>query len=302
MLFKVDQFRPNSDGTFLYSFALSGANTASGKWLMTTIYDAARLTVNFTVRQTSIELPIVISDIQLTDISGAPVPNIRVGSQSALSLSTANLKTTPQSVVIILQIERSDGSTEYLSWQTSTIGAGQSMNSGFGWTPTSVGQYKVKVFAWQAINNPVPLADPSILNISVNDSADTETGLPGYNQTVVSIGDVRLLADIAATPGQKSLGLGVRHNMTEAEGMLFPFDMEAPHGFWMSGMKFPIDIIWLDADKKVVHIEPNLQPCTSTLDCPTYSPEKNALYVLETVAGFSERHNVTIGTQTEFEV
>ncbi|MGI0020187.1 MAG: DUF192 domain-containing protein [Nitrososphaera sp.] len=127
-------------------------------------------------------------------------------------------------------------------------------------------------------------------------------GLPGYNQTVVSIGDVRLLADIAADPNQKSLGLGVRNNMTEAEGMLFPFESEAPHGFWMNGMKFPIDIIWLDAGKKVVHIEPDLKPCPSVLDCPNYTPDRNSMYVLETVAGFSERHNVTVGTQAEFEL
>jgi uncharacterized membrane protein (UPF0127 family) len=127
-------------------------------------------------------------------------------------------------------------------------------------------------------------------------------GLPGYNQTVVSIGDARLLADIAATPDQKSLGLGVRSNMTEAEAMLFPFESEAVHGFWMNGMKFPIDIIWLDAGKKVVHIEPGLQPCQTSLNCPTYSPEKSAQYVLETVAGFSQRHNVTVGTQAQFEL
>lgn len=127
-------------------------------------------------------------------------------------------------------------------------------------------------------------------------------GLPGYNQTVVSIGDVRLLADIAADPNQKSLGLGVRNNMTEAEGMLFPFESEARHGFWMNGMKFPIDIIWLDSGKKVVHIEPDLKPCPSVLDCPNYVPDSNAMYVLETVAGFSERHGVIVGTQAEFEL
>lgn len=127
-------------------------------------------------------------------------------------------------------------------------------------------------------------------------------GLPGYNQTVVSIGDVKLLADIAADPNQKSLGLGVRSNMTEAEGMLFPFEREGSYSFWMSGMKFPIDIIWLDAGKKVVHIEPDLKPCPSVLDCPTHTPDRNAMYVLEIVAGFSERHNVTVGTQAEFEL
>ena len=90
--------------------------------------------------------------------------------------------------------------------------------------------------------------------------------------------------------------------MTEAEGMLFPFESEARHGFWMNGMKFTIDIIWLDAGKKVVHIEPYLQPCPSVLDCPTHTPDRNSMYVLETVAGFSEKHGVNVGTQAEFEL
>lgn len=127
-------------------------------------------------------------------------------------------------------------------------------------------------------------------------------GLPGYNQTIVEIGGVRLLADIADTSQKKGLGLGVRDNMTETEAMLFPMEVEAQHGFWMNGMKFPIDIVWLGSDKKVVHIEENLQPCPNVLDCKTYTPDRNALYVLETVAGFTERHNVTVGMQAEFEL
>ena len=126
-----------------------------------------------------------------------------------------------------------------------------------------------------------------------------EGGLEGYNQTVVYISGVGLLADIADTPEKKTVGLGVRESMDEGEAMLFPFETEGRHSFWMQGMKFPIDIIWLDSDKTVVHIEPQLAPCTP-LDCPSYQPDQNAMYVLETVAGFSEKWGVTEGTTTEF--
>ena len=67
-------------------------------------------------------------------------------------------------------------------------------------------------------------------------------------------------------------------------------------------MKFPIDIIWLDNDGKVVHIEQNLKPCVSVFICISYSPNTDSQYVLETVAGFTQRHNVSIGTDIDFEL
>lgn len=129
-----------------------------------------------------------------------------------------------------------------------------------------------------------------------------EGGLEGYDQTVVYISDIGLLADIADTPEKKSLGLGVRDSMGEGEAMLFPFDVEGRHSFWMHGMKFPIDIIWLNSDKTVVHIEHSLEPCPNSLQCPSYNPDVDAKYVLETVAGFSEKRGVVEGTKADFQI
>ena len=70
-------------------------------------------------------------------------------------------------------------------------------------------------------------------------------------------------------------------------------------------MKFPIDIIWLDSNGGVTHIEHSLNPCppaSSNLACPTYFPEKDSLYVLETVSGFSMKHNVRLGSHVSFEL
>ena len=124
----------------------------------------------------------------------------------------------------------------------------------------------------------------------------------GYRQVNVEVNGLILVADVAATDEQKTKGLAVKNSLAENEAMLFVFDNEAQHTFWMKNMKFPIDIIWIGSDKRVVHIEHNLQPCSSELLCPTYKPVADSLYVLETVAGFAERHGITKGTPVDFEL
>jgi uncharacterized protein len=131
---------------------------------------------------------------------------------------------------------------------------------------------------------------------------EASSGTNGYRQIPIKINGFVLTADIAATDEQKRMGLSVKSSLAENEAMLFVFDNEAQHPFWMKDMKFPIDIIWIDSDKTVVHIEHNLPPCESGLLCPSYTPIQDSLYVLETVAGFTERHGVTRGTLVDFEL
>jgi uncharacterized protein len=94
--------------------------------------------------------------------------------------------------------------------------------------------------------------------------------------------------------------LVIKDQLKENEGMLFVYQLPAKYTFSMRGMKFPIDIIWLDNARKVIHIEHSLEPCPSDIDCPKFIPSAAALYVLETIAGFSNRHDVKIGTQIDF--
>ena len=84
--------------------------------------------------------------------------------------------------------------------------------------------------------------------------------------------------------------------------MLFVFEDSAKYSFWMKDMKFLIDIIWLDNDGKVVHIEQNLQPCVLVLICPNYIPNTDSQYVLETATEFTQRYNISVGTDIDFEL
>jgi uncharacterized membrane protein (UPF0127 family) len=79
--------------------------------------------------------------------------------------------------------------------------------------------------------------------------------------------------------------------------MLFVFDRPDTYSFWMKDMNFPIDIIWLSSDMKVVYTKKNARP---ELYPEIYIPKEKAKYVLEVVAGFSDKNNLQEGDSVLF--
>lgn len=114
---------------------------------------------------------------------------------------------------------------------------------------------------------------------------------------------ITINAETAITPAEQTKGLMFREKLDENKGMLFIFQQEAKHTFWMANTKIPLDIIWLDKDKRVIYIEEDVKPCTTikTL-CNTYKPNKNSLYVLEINAGQVKRNNIKIGDVGKFDI
>ena len=100
-------------------------------------------------------------------------------------------------------------------------------------------------------------------------------------------------AELAETMEERSQGLMYRERLEEGEGMLFVFETESTHSFWMKNTLIPLDMIWIGKDMRVVHIE-HAVPCT-TENCKSYTPNKPALYVLETNAGFAEKNGIKVG-------
>ena len=112
--------------------------------------------------------------------------------------------------------------------------------------------------------------------------------------TRIMFGGVVLTVEIAVTPADQQKGLSDRDSMAPDRGMLFVFNSEEMWGFWMKGMRFSLDMIWFDSQKRSVFIEQGLPPCTPQ-NCPIYTPPVNAMFVLEVNAGFVKAHNVVIG-------
>jgi len=123
-----------------------------------------------------------------------------------------------------------------------------------------------------------------------------------YRLASITINGFNLLADVPITTDQFHKGLDIKNHIKENQGMLFIFKEPGKKtlSFWMHGMKFPIDIIWFDNNSNVVKIERNLPPCITDLACPSYSPDKDSLSVLETTANFTEKHNIKIGTHMNY--
>jgi len=106
--------------------------------------------------------------------------------------------------------------------------------------------------------------------------------------------------EIAKTPQKLKKGLMFRKDLKENQGMLFIFEKEDIYPFWMKNTLIPLDIIWLDSNKKIVYIEKNAQPCKENNVCLTITPDKKAKYVLEVLGGVSQKINLKIEDKASF--
>ena len=128
---------------------------------------------------------------------------------------------------------------------------------------------------------------PSLTDVQANSTAQ-----------IVIAGTV-LTVELALTPSAQEKGLSGQSSLPKDHGMLFVFSHEDYWSFWMSDMKFPLDIIWFNSAHKVVWTEPNLQPCSPSI-CTIITPEGQAMYVLEVNAGFVSANHIEIGTMFSF--
>ena len=88
---------------------------------------------------------------------------------------------------------------------------------------------------------------------------------------------------VVSTVHERERGLMDYESLGENEGMLFGFQEEGKHNFWMKNMSFPIDIIWINKNLEVVGFVENAIPCVG--ECSIYDSYQNSLYVLEINAG-----------------
>lgn len=73
---------------------------------------------------------------------------------------------------------------------------------------------------------------------------------------VTSKGKFRYALEIAASAEQQECGLMYRKTMKRGAGMIFPFTPPRPASFWMENTPLPLDLIFVDADNRVLTIAP----------------------------------------------
>lgn len=110
-------------------------------------------------------------------------------------------------------------------------------------------------------------------------------------------------AELADTAQKRAQGLMYRSTLARDRGMLFTFGDSQLWAIWMKNTRIPLDILWLDEKKTIVHIERNVPICTRVDDgCPTYQPNQNAAYVLELAAGVADELKLMPTTKLQFTI
>lgn len=117
----------------------------------------------------------------------------------------------------------------------------------------------------------------------------------------VRLGSIAYAAQLASTDAEREKGLSGVAALEPNEAMLFVFDEDHEWGIWMKDMEISLDIIWLDANREVVHIVRNAPPDDAS-EPKTYFPTVPARYVLEVPAGSAQANAIYIGDKAEFDI
>ncbi|MDQ2684123.1 MAG: DUF192 domain-containing protein [Chloroflexota bacterium] len=112
----------------------------------------------------------------------------------------------------------------------------------------------------------------------------------------VVVDGIEIEAEIADTSPLQTRGLGYRDGLEPGTGMIFLFDSQSPRSFWMKGMRFCLDIIWIQ-DGEIVGAAENAcpEPGVPDADLTRYRSGVPVETVLEVPAGWMAEHDVGAG-------
>lgn len=115
--------------------------------------------------------------------------------------------------------------------------------------------------------------------------------------TVISSDAALIRVEVAESGEEKAQGLSGRNCLDPDSGMLFAYDHSGDYCFWMKDMKFAIDMVWLDDEKKIVTIKDRVSPATYP---ESFCPSIPARYIVEVAAGQAADYGWQAGTILSF--
>lgn len=124
---------------------------------------------------------------------------------------------------------------------------------------------------------------------------------PVREEAAIMVGDDALTVELSVTISQQTLGLGYRNGLEDGTGMIFTVEPAAPQSFWMKGMRFCIDIVWIDGDEIIGAAESVCPDPEGTADAdrPTYPSGNPVTHVLEVPAGWLAERGYGVGTPVQ---
>lgn len=118
-------------------------------------------------------------------------------------------------------------------------------------------------------------------------------------KVMLQVGSGIFKADVALTESDRQKGLAGVEKINPDGALLMVFPKSDLWGIWMKDMKIPIDILWLDENKKVIFIVTNASP--DLQDTKTFLPKTPARYVVEIPAGSTRSKAIKVGSYAIFD-
>jgi len=114
----------------------------------------------------------------------------------------------------------------------------------------------------------------------------------------VTIGSQAYRLAVADTPKAQAKGLGGQQTLAPGEeGMLFAYKQPSILCFWMKDMHFPIDMLWVSASRRVVHVQLGVAPTSYP---KAFCGPQPAQYVIELSAGQAAQAKLQVGDCVSF--
>lgn len=111
----------------------------------------------------------------------------------------------------------------------------------------------------------------------------------------------QIRAEVLTAPEEMAKGMMFRDALPAGRGLLFVHAKPGPYTYWMSNVKAPLDIIFMNSNRRIVEISANTPPClTKPEDCPVYGGHTDEQFVLELRAGEAQRLGLKDGETLEF--
>ena len=103
--------------------------------------------------------------------------------------------------------------------------------------------------------------------------------------------------EVMGDPRDMARGMMFRESLASDRGMLFVYGKAGKYPHWMYQVLIPLDMIWLDRDRRIVEIVPNIPPCPSksSKECPSVGGHTTAITVLELASGMAEKFGLKNG-------
>lgn len=119
-------------------------------------------------------------------------------------------------------------------------------------------------------------------------------------RTLISINKTVYRADLVEDPNKVNEGFGRQKSLGVDEALLYRYDTDSDWGIQMKNMNFPVDIVWVGSDKRVVDLKQGVKP--DAVPYETHKPVVPARYIIGLASGQAKKSGIKVDTQIKFDI